>query len=441
MSPARDVRQTIVHLLSNMSDSREIQTYLQRFSELDKARFAVIKVGGAILDEQLDETAAALAFLHTVGLTPIVLHGAGRQLDRRLQELDIPVERKDGLRITSRATLDAAREVFTQLNIGLVEAIRAQGVEAHGLTQGAFDAEMVDQEEYGFVGEPVRVHLDLLRSIVDSGAIPILTCMGVSPGGQLVNMNADAATRLLVQTVQPLKIVFLVDSGGLMSADGAVIDSINLVSDFDHLMEQEWVHSGMRLKLAEVKRLLDDSPASTSVSIASPTALVRELFTHGGAGTIVRRGERIHKVTDKSALDRDRLYHLIESAFGRRLEPRWWEKLRLAAAYLSEGYEAAAVVSEVDDFVYLDKFAVEEHVRGSGIGRAVWEHMVHDYPTIFWRSRSDNSFNTFYAEECDGSVKRGDWTIFWRGEEDFDRIAPAIKRLAELPPDLEPIGG
>lgn len=441
MSPAHDVRQTIVHLLSNMSDSREIQTYLQRFSELDKSRFAVIKVGGAILDEQLEETAAALAFLHTVGLTPIVLHGAGRQLDRRLAELDIQVERRDGLRVTSRDTLDAAREVFTQLNIGLVEAIRAQGVEAHGLTQGAFDADMVDQDKYGYVGEPVRVHLDLLRSIVDSGAIPILTCMGVSPGGQLVNMNADAATRLLVQTVQPLKIIFLVDSGGLLGADGSVIDSINLVSDYEDLTTQDWVHSGMRLKLAEIKRLLDHSPDSTSVSITSPSALIRELFTHGGAGTIVRRGERIYKLTDKSTVDRHRLHGLIESAFRRRLDPSWWDQLRLLAAYLSEDYRAAAVVAEVDGFVYLDKFAVEETVRGTGIGRTVWEHMVRDYPTIFWRSRPDNSFNAFYGEECDGSVKRGGWAIFWRGEHDFDRIAPAVKRLAELPPDLELPGG
>ena len=76
-TPNRDVRQTIVHLLSNMSDGREIRSYLQRFSEVDRSRFAVIKIGGAILADHLEETAAALAFLHTVGLTPIVIHGGG----------------------------------------------------------------------------------------------------------------------------------------------------------------------------------------------------------------------------------------------------------------------------------------------------------------------------------------------------------------------------
>lgn len=267
MAPNRDIRQTIVQLLSNMSDGKEIRTYLQRFSSIDQSRFAVIKVGGAVLRDRLEETAASLAFLHTVGLTPIVLHGGGPQLDNDLVAAGIDSERVDGLRVTTRDVLDIARTTFTAKNIELVEAVRAQGVSAHGLTQGAFDAQFVDQDAYGFVGEPTKVHLDLIRSIVSSGAIPTLTCLGVAPGGQLVNMNADSATRELVHAVQPMKIIFLTDTGGMKDEKGGIIDSINLASDYDNLMSEAWVHSGMRLKLAEIKQLLDDSTAETSVSI------------------------------------------------------------------------------------------------------------------------------------------------------------------------------
>ena len=302
-SPNRDVRQTIVHLLSNMSDGREIRSYLQRFSEVDRSRFAVIKIGGAILAEHLEETAAALSFLHTVGLTPIVIHGGGTQLDRALDERGIESRRIDGLRVTEPDVLDAARNTFIEQNILLVEAIREQGVAAHGLPAGAFEADYVDRDKYGLVGEPTEVHIALIRSIVDSGAIPILTCLGVAPGGQIVNMNADAATRALVHAVQPLKIIFLVDVGGLLDDNGRLIESINLASDYEHLMAQDWVHSGMRLKLAEIKRLLDDTPLSTSVSITTPTGLVKELFTHGGSGTLVRKGELIERLTDPGAID------------------------------------------------------------------------------------------------------------------------------------------
>ena len=148
MAANRDVRQTIVQLLSNMSNSKEVRTYLRRFSEIDQTRFAVIKVGGAILRDQLEETAAALAFLHTVGLTPIVLHGGGPQLDEKLAAAGIRTKKVDGLRVTTPEVLDVARETFTAKNIELVEAVRARGVSAHGLTQGAFDAKFLDRETY-----------------------------------------------------------------------------------------------------------------------------------------------------------------------------------------------------------------------------------------------------------------------------------------------------
>lgn len=434
--PHRDVRQTIVHLLSNMSDGKEIRSYLHRFSEVDRARFAVIKIGGSVLAEHLEDTAAALAFLHTVGLTPIVIHGAGPQLDAALEEMGVESPKIDGLRITSPEILDIAREVFIEENIRLVEEVRSQGVAAHGLTSGAFEADYVDKGKLGFVGEPTEVHLPLLRSIVDSGAIPILTCLGVAEGGQLVNINADAATRALVHVVQPLKIIFLTGTGGLLDDEGHQIQSINLVADYEELMAEDWVHGGMRLKLSEIKRLLEDTPLSTSVSITTPAGLAKELFTHGGSGTLVRMGERIVEQSAKDALDRGQIEKLVEEAFGRTLVPGWWEGLDLTASYCSESYRASALVTRVGDFSYLDKFAILEDARGEGLARTVWAHMIHDHGTLYWRSRTDNSFNSFYVDQADGSVKRGPWTVFWKGESDFDVIAANVEAVVSIPPSF-----
>ena len=438
MAPTPDIRQTIVQLLSNVSDGKEIHTYLQRFSELERTRFAVIKVGGAILRDRLEETAASLALLHTVGLTPIVIHGGGPQLDERLTAEGVASEKVDGLRVTTPAVLDAARDVFTSQNIEVVEAIRGQGVDAHGLTQGVFDAELVDHEKYGLVGEPTSVHLDLLRSIVKSGAIPILTCLGVAPGGQMVNINADSATRILVHEVQPMKIIFLSETGGLLDGEGDVIDSINLATDYEELMSADWIHSGMRLKLAEISRLLRDAPLTTSVSITTPSALARELFTHTGDGTLVRMGEPINRLTTAAQVDRNRLISLVEDAFRQQLEPVWWDEIFLLSAYVSESYRAAAVVAELDEFVYLDKFAIDESARGEGLARTVWDHMIRDYPSLVWRSRADNHFNPFYEKECDGSMTLNGWTIFWKGVFDFELIGRAVKRLSEMPASFVP---
>src|SRR6478735_10603115 len=125
-----DMRTTIVRLLSNMASAKEIQQYLKRFSQLDAARFAVVKVGGAILRDELDALVSSLAFLQQVGLTPIVVHGAGPQLDEEMSAEGIVKKTIDGLRFTDAPVLSVVRRIQQQENLRLVEALQAQGVRA-----------------------------------------------------------------------------------------------------------------------------------------------------------------------------------------------------------------------------------------------------------------------------------------------------------------------
>jgi len=416
-----------------MQDGKEVRAYLQRFSALDQTRFAVIKIGGAILQEQLKETADALAFLHTVGLTPIVIHGGGPQLDAVLKERGIETPKIDGLRVTDAATMDAARDVFIGENIKLVEAVRAEGVEADGIFAGVIEAEYLDKEKYGFVGEPTNIRLGMLRSIVKSGAIPIMTCLGIAPGGQLLNINGDSATRAVVGALQPMKVVFLTGTGGLLDKHKRPMQSINLASDYEKLMKADWVQGGMRLKLQEIKRLLDSLPLTSSVSITTPKELMRELFTHGGSGTLIRQGEAIRTFTSKTRLDRARTEDLIENAFARKLKSEWWDGLDIHQVYMSEKYRAGAILTKIDDFIYLDKFAVTEEARGEGLSRTIWRQFTKQNPVFWWRSRTVNGFNAFYNDACTGSVKKGMWTVFWVGETDFAKIARTVERVAALP--------
>ncbi len=428
-----NTRATIVQLLSNMSDGKEIRSYLQRFSEVDQTRFAVIKVGGAILRDRLEETAGAIAFLHTVGLTPIIIHGGGPQLDEALTARQIETPKVDGLRVTSAEALDVARDVFIGQNIRLVEAVRSQGVQADGLVTGVIEADAMDKEKFGLVGEPTGVRLGMLQSTVESGAVPILTCLGVAPGGQILNVNGDSATRAVVAALQPMKVIFLTSVGGLLDKHGDVIHALNLATDYDRLMKADWVEGGMRLKIKEIKRLLDALPLSSSVSLTTPAALMRELFTHGGDGTLVRKGEEINLITDKNKVDHTRLEPLIATSFDRDLKPTWWPKVDLVEAHLSGSYRAGAIMSRIDDFIYLDKFAVTEDARGEGLSRAIWRRVVKRHPVFYWRSRTENGFNAFYHDQATGSMKQGPWTVFWIGEHDFEKIAPIVGRIAELP--------
>lgn len=432
-----DLRTTIVRLLSNMASAKEIQLYLKRFSQLDAARFAVVKVGGAILRDDLESLVSSLAFLQQVGLTPIVIHGAGPQLDAELARAGIAKQTLDGLRVTTPEALGVVRKVLQAENLRLVEALQAAGVRATSVQTGVFEAELLSRRKYGLVGKVVQVHTAGILAAIKVGSIPAIASLGETAGGQILNVNADWAANELVKRLQPYKIVFLTATGGLLDGEDRVIDSINLSTEYERLMAQPWLHSGMKVKIEQIHDLLMALPPSSSVSITRPDELAKELFTHRGSGTLVRRGEKIRRYPSWKRLDLDRLKALVESGFGRRLAPDYFERTRPFRVYLTEHYRAALILTRENGVPHLDKFAVGDEAQGEGLGRAAWQAMRSENPRLFWRSRKDNPVNEFYFAEADGCVKGEKWNVFWYGLERFEDIRRAIEHCQARPATLK----
>ncbi len=434
--PHKQTRQTIVRLLSSMASAKEISQYLKRFSQLDAKRFAVVKVGGAVLRDDLEALTSSLAFLQEVGLTPIVLHGAGPQLDEEMAAAGITKQTVNGLRVTTPEVLAIVRKVFLQQNLALVEALQQAGARATSIVSGVFEAEYMDKDTYGLVGEVRGINQAPIEASLHAGSIPVIASLGETIGGQILNVNADFAANELVQALQPYKVIFLTGTGGLLDEQGQVISSINLTTEYDHLMQQPWINGGMRVKIEQIKDLLDKLPLTTSISITRPADLAKELFTHKGSGTLVRRGEKVQRATSWDELDLPRLKTLIESSFGRTLVPDYFEKTSLLRAYVSENYRAAVILLQEGEFVYLDKFAVLDDAQGEGLGRAVWNVMREETPQLFWRSRHNNQVNIFYYAESDGCYKQEKWKVFWYGIEDFGDIASCVAHCRNRPATL-----
>jgi acetylglutamate kinase len=331
----KNTRQTIVRLLESMGSAKEIQQYLKRFSQLDAKRFAVVKVGGAVLRDELPELTSSLTFLQQVGLTPIVLHGAGPQLDEELSAAGIEKQTVNGLRVTSPQALAIVRKVFQQQNLRLVEALQSMDTRATSVPSGVFTSTYLDQDVYGLVGKVQSINLAPIEASLRAGSIPVIASLGETEQGQILNINADFAANELVRVLQPYKIVFLTGTGGLLDDKGTVIDSINLSTEFEHLMAQPWINGGMRLKIEQIADLLNDLPLTSSVSITRPAELAKELFTHKGSGTLVRRGERVLTFDSWDGIDLARLRVLIESSFGRTLVPDYFERTTPRRIYLS----------------------------------------------------------------------------------------------------------
>ncbi len=439
MSPEQtaQTRATILQLLSNMASAKEIRQYLQRFSDLKKSRFALIKVGGAILRDELDALSSSLAFLQRVGLTPIVVHGAGPQLNDALAAEGIETNTKNGLRVTSPDVLRVARRVFAEQNLALVESLHALSVRAQGLTGGVLEARLVDEAGLGLVGEVTAVHEDAVLSSVRAGVIPVLASLGETATGQIVNINADQAAQHLVRHFEPYKIVFLTGTGGILDEHGALISSINLATDEERLMNAPWLHSGMRLKLQEIAALLRDLPTTSSVSITKPEQLPKELFTHQGAGTLVRKGEAVLALRSWDDVDKPRLRALVEESFGGALDDAYFANTPLATLYVAESYRAAAIVTVVDGLANLDKFVAADAARGEGLARACWDKMREEHPRLFWRARAQNPINAFYVEQADGFVRGETWNVYWCGLTDMADIARCVEAGRSRPATVQ----
>ena len=130
-------------------------------------------------------------------------------------------------------------------NIALVLGV----VEAYGTI---FIGDYLDRDELGLVGEIRKVDLEAIRDVVQRGILPVVACLGESPTGQVMNINADIAARELIWEVKPHKIIFITGTGGLLDENGRIISAISLRTDFEWLIEQDWVHSGMQLKLEQM---------------------------------------------------------------------------------------------------------------------------------------------------------------------------------------------
>ncbi|KAI9715010.1 MAG: Protein arg-6, mitochondrial [Candelaria pacifica] len=440
--PYLSTRSTVIQLLNNIGSKREVQQYLSHFSSVSSQQFAVIKVGGAIITEHLQTLSSALAFLNHVGLFPVVVHGAGPQLNKILEASGVEPRFEDGIRITDGKTLALARALFLEENLKLVEELEGMGVRARPITSGVFTADYLDKEKYNLVGKINNVDKSPIEAAIKAGCLPILTSMAETAEGQVLNVNADVAAGELARALQPLKIVYLSEKGGLFNGDtNQKISAINLDEEYDQLMTQWWVRHGTRLKIKELKELLVDLPRSSSVAIIHPADLQKELFTDTGAGTLIRRGNKVHTRTSvsefedvkalKEVLIRDR-----EGLDANATVDRYVQALeqREFKAYFDEPMEALAIVlppGTKSSLAHLATFTITKSGWLTNVADNVFASIKKDYPKLVWTVKEDDENLTWFFDKAEGSLSREGEVLFWHGIESGDEVKDLMLEFAE----------
>jgi acetylglutamate kinase len=423
-------KNTFIKLLSGMSSEKEIRKYIERFSS-DDYRFALIKVGGAILKNDIDNLISSIGFLNEVGLIPIIVHGAGPMLSERLEKEKIDFSFIDGQRVSSEKVLQTALEVFAEENTNLVNLLNENNINAVSFVDDIFNCE-INNPELGYVGDVVGVKTAMITKAISKGFVPVISPLGKTKSTQDVNINADMATLALAKEIMPDKVVFLSEVGGIFNENNQLITNININDDYEQLMSESWLHSGMKLKLQQIKLLTDILPSKSSVSITTSLHLSKELFTDAGSGTLVKAG---HNISGYDFIDKNQtefLKSILESSFNGKLVPNYFNTGR-KSYLISECERSAIVLSNDHSVTYMDKFSVIPSAKGEGLGNAMWKKMIKENRKIFWRSASTNSINKFYKDVADGFQKIDKWHIFWIGIDDLNELVSCIQFASKQP--------
>ncbi len=274
--------------------------YIRSFRD----KIVVVKYGGST---QPDEGGSAtilsdLVFMETVGMRPVVVHGGGKEISRRLAEAGVETVWVNGLRVTDEETMQVVEDtLFGVVNRRIVEGIETLDGNARGMS--AKDAGILhvtrhyaqvegegktEEVDIGFVGGVDRIEPDPIRVACEEGTIPVITPIGLGPDGKSYNVNADTAAGEIARALQAEKLVFLTDVNGILrdSSDPDSRISTLHVNDVDALIQDGTAGGGMVPKLQACLRSVKGGVHKTHIIDGRmPHALLLEIFTREGIGT------------------------------------------------------------------------------------------------------------------------------------------------------------
>lgn len=297
-NPTRDEWLTKARTLS------EALPYMRRYA----GSTFVIKYGGhAMGDAALAELFARdIVLLKQVGINPVVVHGGGPQIGQMLDRLKIQSSFIDGLRVTDKATVEVVEMVLAgSINKQIVAAINSAGGRAVGLSgkdsnlitarrlervQRDPDSHIEKLLDLGFVGEPHKVNPEILNALAKSDIIPVIAPVGFDDKGDTYNINADTAAGAVAAELKAARFFLLTDVAGVLDKNKTLIDNMTLESAREAIADGT-AQGGM---IPKIETCIDAVEKGVEAAVILdgrvPHALLLEIFTEGGVGTLIGRG-------------------------------------------------------------------------------------------------------------------------------------------------------
>jgi acetylglutamate kinase len=290
-------------MLAKAETLTEALPYLQRFAG---ATFVVKYGGHAMGDPELArDFAEDVVLLKAVGINPVVVHGGGPQIGRMLKQLGVESSFVDGLRITDAETARIAEMVLSgAINKEIVAWIGQAGGRAIGISgkDGGFvraakisrttrdpDSNIERAVDLGFVGAPEAIDRSVIDTISAAGMIPVVAPIGIGADGHTYNINADTMAGAVAGALGAKRLFLLTDVAGVLDKAGGLLTDLN-PARIAALRAEGTITGGMIPKLETCVAAVDAGvEAAVILDGRVPHAILLEIFTSGGAGTLVHR--------------------------------------------------------------------------------------------------------------------------------------------------------
>jgi acetylglutamate kinase len=249
-------------------------------------KIVVVKVGGSIGQEG---TVLEDVFqLQSLGVKPVIVHGGGPLITDLLQRLGLETRFVEGRRYTDEATLDAARMVLGKVNGDIVAELNRLGGSAVGLSglDGRLIQVRLRDEKLGLVGDVENFDLRLLETLLGEGYTTVIAPIATGPQGRPMNVNADSVAGELARALAAEKLVLFTDVPGVLDGSGRLLPDLTIAQARD-LMAQGVIRAGMIPKIEACVRALETVPRVHIIDGRGPHALIEELLTDAGIGTMM----------------------------------------------------------------------------------------------------------------------------------------------------------
>ena len=266
----------------------EVKKYLEKYNN----EFIVIKCGGSVLvnPKLFKIFIEDVGVLKKLGFNPIIVHGGGKRINNKLNELNIKSSFIDGLRVTNKDTINIVEDVLIEFTKEIVNALKDQSCETRGITSKEYNIITVkpENDKLGFVGTPTHIKTNVLKEIIKVNEVPVLAPLGLDENNQTFNINADTVAGSIAKVLKARRLMIISDVEGVLDNEKKLIPEINS-SKANKLIEQKIISGGMIPKINNCLDVASNGVRGVVIIDGRKNhSLLFELLSDKGSGTLIR---------------------------------------------------------------------------------------------------------------------------------------------------------